>query len=197
MSVMIDKISNVLNPLYERDEKERASGHPDDMRMMALNRHSGQFVHMICRSAKAGRILEIGTSYGVSTIWLAWAASEFNGKITTIEIDPDRAKAAQENFRKAGLSQWINVIVGDGKHVVKTLRDPIDLAFIDTVKKDYAYYLKTIFPLLPKGAIVLADNAISHADQLQEYFATLEELGFKTMTLPIGAGIEFSVKFGS
>ena len=197
MSVIVEEINNILNRLYERDEKERTSGDKDDIRMMALNRQSGQFIHMICRSAKAGNILEIGTSYGVSTIWLAWAASAFNGKITTIEIDPDRAKAAQENFRKAGLSQWINVMVGDARHVVKDLKDPIDLVFIDTTKKDYPYYLKAIYPLLPKGAIVMADNATSHADQLQEYFATLKELGFKTMTIPIGAGVEFSVKFGN
>jgi len=194
MTEKTNNIKQVLDRLYERDDRERAAGLPNESRMLALHRDSGRFLHMICRASGARNILEIGTSQGVSTIWLAWAVSEINGKVTTIELDPDRAAQAKENFRQAGLDRWINITVGDARDVVKTLKVPIDLAFIDSVKADYVHYLNNIFPLLPVGGVVVADNAISHADELHDYFVALKKLRFATMTMPIGAGVEFSIK---
>jgi len=191
-----DNIRQVLDRLYERDERERIEGLPHELRMLALHRDSGRFLHLICRASGARNILEIGTSQGVSTIWLAWAVSEINGKVTTVELDPDRAAQAGQNFRQAGLDRWIIVTVGDARQVVKTLKDPIDLVFLDSVKADCPFFLETLFPLLPVGGVVVADNAISHADELQDYFAALKKLHFVTMTVPIGAGVEFSIKSG-
>jgi caffeoyl-CoA O-methyltransferase len=194
MDLFHQNIFKEFDRLYKIDEAERAGSVPQESRINAIHRDSGRFLYMISRASRAKRILEIGTSQGVSTMWFGWAALENQGKVITIEINPERAKAAQENFRRVGLSEVITVMVGDAKQIISTLTPPFDIILIDTTKADYCDYLRLVAPLLRVGGMVLADNAISHAGQLQEYFALLEKMKFQSIVIPTGAGLEFSIK---
>jgi caffeoyl-CoA O-methyltransferase len=194
MDLFHQNIFKEFDRLYKIDEAERAGSVPQESRINAIHRDSGRFLYMISRASRAKRILEIGTSQGVSTMWFGWAALENQGKVITIEINPERAKAAQENFHRVGLSEVITVMVGDAKQIISTLTPPFDIILIDTTKADYCDYLRLVAPLLRVGGMVLADNAISHAGQLQEYFALLEKMKFQSIVIPTGAGLEFSIK---
>ena len=92
MDTRITKIQTELERLYAIDTKQREDGLPKEQRLRAVHRDTGQFLYMFARACNAKKILEIGTSHGVSTLWLGWAALENGGTITTIEIDPVRAK---------------------------------------------------------------------------------------------------------
>ena len=194
MQIDNDKILLELNRLYKTDAAERQAGIPNEIRMRALNRQSAELLYMIVRTSKAKNILEIGTSHGVSTIWLAWAVSHNNGIVTTIEIDSETAEKARSNFRKTGLDHIIKIVVADAREHVKTLNGKFDLVFLDTTKTDYLHYLEHLSSQIPRGGIILVDNAISHADQVRDYIRRLPQLGFRTITIPTGAGMEFSVK---
>jgi predicted O-methyltransferase YrrM len=112
--------------------------------------------------AKGGykRILEIGTSTGHSTIWLAWAASKTGGKVTTIEIDERRFRTAQANFEKAGVAPYIDARLGDAHDLVQTLSGPFDFIFSDADKNWYLQYFRDLAPKLRVGGCFAAHNVL-------------------------------------
>jgi predicted O-methyltransferase YrrM len=114
-------------------------------------------------------VLEIGTSNGVSAIWMALGLKETGGKLTTLEIDPERAKLARENFRQAEVADRITLIEGDALQTLGTLAGTYDLVFIDAAKPQYKKYLEIIFPRIQKGGIIVAHNAVRQAASMQDY----------------------------
>jgi len=100
----------------------------------------GQVLHRLVLERRARRILEIGTSTGHSTVWLAWAAAKTGGKVTTLEIDPERHRTALENFQKAGVAAYVDARLGDAHELVKTLPGPWDFVFSDADKGWYLQY---------------------------------------------------------
>jgi len=120
--------------------------------------------------AKAERLVECGTALGYSGLWIARelkAAGE--GKLITIEIDPDRAKEAEANFRRAGLEQCVTVKVGDARKVVEQIEGPIDLLFVDCGYSTYYPILVKLEKKLSKGAVVVADNVGIGAGGMDDY----------------------------
>jgi predicted O-methyltransferase YrrM len=194
MITNIAKIQTELDRLYAIDAKEREDGLPREKRLRAVHRDTGQFLYMFARACNANKILEIGTSHGVSTMWLGWAALENGGTITTIEIDSARAKAAAENFQKTGLDHIIQLHTIDAIQYLESCTDPFDLVFLDGEKTEYAAYLRLITPILSERGVILADNAITHVDKLTDYFKLLKTMGYYTITLQNGRGLEFSIK---
>ena len=194
MDTRITKIQTELDRLYAIDAKQREDGLPKEQRLRAVHRDTGHFLYMFARSCNAKNILEIGTSHGLSTLWLGWAALENGGNVTTIEIDPDRAEAAKENFRKTDLDHIIQIHTIDAIQYLESCNDTFDLVFLDAEKCEYTAYLKPITPLLSERGVVLADNAITHADELTDYFKLLKNMGYQTITLQNGRGLEFSIK---
>ncbi|MDD5204548.1 MAG: class I SAM-dependent methyltransferase [Desulfobacterales bacterium] len=108
------------------------------------------------------RALEIGTSTGHSTIWMAWALSKTGGRLITIEIDEERYKAALENFRKAGVEGLIDARLADAHKLVKELTGPFDFVFSDADKEWYTRYFQEVDPKLVKGGCFTAHN-VNHA----------------------------------
>jgi predicted O-methyltransferase YrrM len=104
------------------------------------------------------RILEIGTSTGHSTIWLAWAASKTGGKVTTIEIDEDRRRQAVANLTEAGLNNYVDARLGDAHQLVKDLKGPFDFVFSDADKEWYRNYFVDVYPKLKDGGCFTAHN---------------------------------------
>lgn len=142
--------------------------------------------------------LEIGTSTGHSTIWIAWALSKNGGKVITVEIDESRHKEALANFRKAGLSQYIDARLGDAHVMVKELQGPFDFVFSDADKDWYINYFKDVSPKLKSGGCVAAHNVYSDGRGMsgtREYLKYVQGLkGFSTTVDNSGGGIAFSYK---
>jgi len=146
--------------------------------MFNISRACGEFLHQLIKQFKPQNILEVGTSNGYSTIWLASAAKKIGTKVKTIEIDAEKVKLAKQNFKKAGLDN-INIIHGNALKIIPTLEQEFDFVFIDAIKKDYLKYLKSI--KLAKGAIVAAHNVVSHKNQMKDFLEFVKS-NFKSRT---------------
>ena len=156
---------------------------------------TGKFLYNLILVSKAKNILEIGTSNGYSTIWLAEAAKQNRGKVTTIEISESKVKMAKENFERAKLNSIIKIIHGDALKEIPKLREKYDFMFIDAIKSDYIKYLKLNEKNLKKNAIVAADNAIIFKDKMSHYLNYLQNnKNYSSILVPIGTGVEFSIK---
>ena len=192
---MTPEAERTLARLYEADAAQRAAGLPSDQRTRNVERASGRFLYLLARAMRAQAILEIGSSNGVSTIWLASAVRESGGQVTGTELLTERAAEANANLREAGLADVARVLPGDARQTIQGLIGPFDLVFIDAEKDDYVDHLAAALPLLRAGGAIVADNVVSH--DLSAYQAALRaHPEVETVTLPVGRGLEFTVKRG-
>jgi caffeoyl-CoA O-methyltransferase len=130
----------------------------------------GQILYDLVVQNGFRNILEIGTSTGHSTIWLAWAASKTGGKVITIDIDRNRYEKALENFRKAGLDQYIDARLADAHELIKTLPGPFDFVFSDADKEWYPQYFKDLDPKIMVNGCFTAHNVLrSWVPQIGEF----------------------------
>ena len=183
---MNTSIQKLLNELENFGQKNRG--------YFNIPASTGKFFYNLVLISKAKNILEVGTSNGYSTIWLAEAAKQNKGKVTTIEISEFKVKMAKENFNRAKLSN-INIIQGDALKEIPKLKEKYDFMFIDAIKRDYIKYLKLNQKNLKKGSIIVADNAIMFKDKMQEYLNYVENnKNYSSVLVPIGTGVEFSIK---
>jgi predicted O-methyltransferase YrrM len=120
--------------------------------------HDGRLLRIMAQSMGAKQVVELGTSTGISGIWLGLALKDTGGKLTTYEIDAPRAAAARENFARAGLSDVITIVEGDAHETIKELTGTIDMVFLDADKEGYVDYLDKLLPMLRPGGLVLAHN---------------------------------------
>lgn len=114
----------------------------------------GRMLRLLAESSGAKTVVEVGTSSGISTIWLAMGLRKTGGKVITHEINPDTVKTAQENFKTAGVADMITIVEGDAHDKVLELKGPIDMVFIDADKDGYADYLKKLLPLVRSGGLI-------------------------------------------
>jgi predicted O-methyltransferase YrrM len=112
----------------------------------------------LAQSIGAKNVVELGTSTGISGIWIGMALKETGGKLTTYEIDTQRAATARENFNRAGLSDIITIVEGDAHEKLKSFHGSVDMVFLDADKEGYVDYLNTLIPKLRKGGLILAHN---------------------------------------
>lgn len=129
----------------------------------------GQVLYDLIISNNYQSALEIGTSTGHSTIWIAWALSKTGGKLTTIERDEGRQRQAIENIKAAGLTEVVTFVLGDAHKLVKTLERPFDFVFSDADKDWYTQYFKDIDPLLKTGGTFTAHNVLQPISGIREY----------------------------
>ncbi|MFD2202828.1 O-methyltransferase [Shivajiella indica] len=113
--------------------------------------------------------LEIGTSTGHSTIWIAWALSKTGGKLITMEIDDNRQKEAKANIVKLGLSEYVEFRLGDAHQMVKEVKGPFDFVFSDADKDWYVQYFKDIHPKLKRGGRFTAHNVLMSSSGIREF----------------------------
>jgi predicted O-methyltransferase YrrM len=157
-----------------------------------ITKDTGQFLSFLVKSSNSKNILEIGTSNGYSTIWLAKAIPE-DGLVTTIELNPQKIKEAESNFRSTGLSKRINQIHGNAETVLDELSGEFDLIFLDSERSIYFSIKERIVDLLKKGGIIVVDNAISHRKEVEDFIQYFESRSEYTCCLvPVGKG-EFLV----
>jgi predicted O-methyltransferase YrrM len=125
---------------------------------------NGRMLRLLAEAAGAKNAVEIGTSTGYSSLWLCLAMLKTGGKLTTFEIDAARAAQARIHFEQAGVAGTATVVVGDAHQKVGSLKEPIDVLFLDADKEGYRSYLRTLLPLLRPGGLVMADNVAMAED---------------------------------
>ena len=118
----------------------------------------GQMLRVLAESTNAKRVLEIGTSTGISGLWFLLALESTGGRLTTLEIDPRRAALARSHFKKAGVEGFVTLLEGDAHQNVTTVKGPLDVVFIDAEKDGYVDYLNKVLPLVRPGGLILAHN---------------------------------------
>ena len=194
---MIDDIAAaVLRRLEERDALERERGVSRHERLRQVTPEVGRFLHTLVLAVKPRSIVEIGTSGGYSTIWLATAARAIGASLVTVEIDPAKVRTAQESLRDAGLADGVSVVQGDAFAYLRQRREPIDFAFLDAEKEDYLAFYELLVPLLPPGGLLVADNLTSHADALAPFRErALSDARLSAVVVPIGRGELLAVQY--
>jgi predicted O-methyltransferase YrrM len=163
-------------------------------RYRILEPETAQLLAQLVRAANARRVLEIGTSIGYSTLWLADAAEATGGSVVSVEIDQARSAEARANLGRAGLKA--SLIVGDAGVFLRESGDRSwDLIFLDAERPAYAGYWPDVLRALAPGGLVAVDNVISHAEQVEELLALMAAEPAVTSTqVPIGAGLQLAVK---
>lgn len=182
-----------LDDQVESFLKERA-GQWKDLNIPAAD---GRLLHDLILENGYTKALEIGTSTGHSSIWIAWALSKTGGKLVTIEIDPSRHRQAKENFQKAGLSEYIDARLGDAHELVKELEGPFDFVFSDADKGWYKNYFMEIDPKLEVNGCFTAHNITGSRGYwgTGEFFDYVRNLpGYETSLNRSGAGVSISFK---
>lgn len=165
--------------------------------LIPLSPDTGTFAYLVARSIGARRIVEFGTSFGVSTLYFAAAVRDNGGGLVIgSEIEEEKVATARANLEEAGLGGYAEIRAGDAR---QTLRDPggaVDLVLLDGLKVLYLPMIETLTPHLRQGAVVLADNIRTFRRTLAPYVAHMRDLrnGFYSVTLPLGAGTEYSVR---
>jgi predicted O-methyltransferase YrrM len=201
---MDDKIKAVLDVYHKRMDEERSgratepeAGSPGDWRdrqLLAVGPETGQLLNIIARSLKAPHILELGTSYGYSGIWLADAARATGGRLTTMELQDYKSSYARDMAVKAGLADHVDFKVGDAVEMIKDLPSGLDFVLVDLWKDLYEPCLEAFYPKLNPGAIIVADNMLRPGGEAVKRYgqAVRAKPGITSILLPIGTGIEIS-----
>lgn len=174
-------------------------------KLVALDRPKAEFCYVVCRALRARRVVEAGTSFGVSTLFLAsalrdnWALREENTNTPVViatEYEPEKAKIARGHFAEAGLSHLVDLREGDLRETLTGLHGPIDFMLVDIWTPMARPALELVSPHLRTGAVVICDNTQQFSDAYRDYFAFVNDPrnGMRTMTLPFDGGLEFTVK---
>lgn len=167
----------------------------DDL-LLAVGPQTGRFLNDLIKAAGARTIVELGTSYGYSGVWLAEAARATGGKVISFDVAPAKQAAAREALVKAGLSDQVEHRTGDAVALLAELEGPIDFVLLDIWKDLYVPCLEQFFPKLAPGAIVVADNMLqpvqARADALAYRRAVRAKPGISSVLLPTGSGLEVS-----
>ncbi len=179
----------VLGRLERQDALERQQAAPRGQRLRQITPEVGRFLHTLVLATRPRAILEIGASGGYSTVWLATAARATGAAVVTVEIDPAKVRQATANLRDAGLDGAVTIIQGDAFDYLRRRHEPIDFVFLDAEKEDYIAFLELIVPLLPAGGLLVADNLISHAEELAKFRRRAEsDPRLSAVVVPIGRG---------
>jgi caffeoyl-CoA O-methyltransferase len=189
-----DRIRAVLERLQQEDADERERGLPAAERSRAIEPTTGQFLFALVAPQVDCEVLEIGASRGYSTLWLAAGVRSLGGRVLSLENDPAKAKAWRANIAEAGLDEWAELNEGDAKQTVPEIDDVFDVVFLDAEKEDYEQLFQAARPKLEPGALVVADNVLSHQDTLDMYVqARKSDTTVESVTVPLDRGLELTV----
>lgn len=171
----------------------------------------GNFLAFLVNMSQASRILEIGTAIGYSTLWLARGFEGRKGKITTIDLNVDRAKRAIGYFKRAGIEDQVEVLFGDARKIIPALKGDFDFVFVDAAKGEYQDYLNLVLPCIAPGGMLVVDNVLFRGwvvpgskfapkydrlvGHLREFLTNLtQNPDFQTSVLPLGDGVSVSIR---
>jgi predicted O-methyltransferase YrrM len=167
-----------------------------DAGQLAVSEEDGRMLRVMAVTSRAKRALEIGSASGYSAIWIGLGLRDTGGHLVTIEFDPVRAREAAANVRRAGLSDIVQVIEGDGFKEIPKLAGTFDFVFLDAWKKDYKRFLDLVLPRLDAGGLFLGHNVVNKGKDMPDFLAAIETNPalLTAIVTPSGEGISISVK---
>jgi predicted O-methyltransferase YrrM len=192
--VLDGRVRSVLERLELEDARERAAGVPPPERSRAVAPTTGKFLFALVAPQTDCEVLEIGGSHGYSTVWLAAGVRYLGGRVLSLERDPRRIAAWRENIADAGLEDWADLVEGDAFETLQRIDDVFDVVFIDAEKEDYERLFGLAREKVEPGALIVADNVLSHEETLGAYSrARQEDPTLESVTVPLDRGLELTV----
>ena len=188
-----DRVRAVLERLEVEDADERARGLPSSERSRQVAHTTGAFLFAIVAPQTDCEVLEIGGSRGYSTVWLAAGVRYLGGRVLSLENDPAKAEAWRWNVADAGLGLTAELTEGDAFETLRRIDDVFDVVFLDAEKEDYEALFELARPKLEPGALVIADNVLTHEETLGAYSrARQRDPTLESVTVPLDRGLELS-----
>ncbi len=203
MPPLVDPVIERVLVDFERraEEEQRRTIGPDtnlDELLLSVGREAGMLIYLLASGAQSRRILELGTSYGYSTVWLAAAARATGGKVVSLELRDFKIEHARQALTRAGLSTRVEFHAGDCLETLKTLPGPFEFVLLDVWKDLYLPCFELVHPKLAPGGMIVADNMLLPEvvrPQAEAYRARVRAAGdMDSVLVEVGNGIEISRK---
>jgi predicted O-methyltransferase YrrM len=185
-------VESVLRDLEDQGRENDAHETDRARKMLNLEREAAELLYVLVHTGRRRRVLEIGTSNGISTIWLAAAlrAVGADEPLVSVERDPIKSAQARANLECAGLADRVQLLVGDATDAVASLTGPFDCVFFDADRWSAPRQLHLLLPKLERDCLLLSDNALSHPEEIAGYLAAVDALpDFITTTFNVGKGL--------
>jgi predicted O-methyltransferase YrrM len=177
-----------MHELEQIDARDRGDGTPRLQRLRQIPPDTGRFLALLAASSPAGECIEIGTSAGYSSLWLALACELVGRKLRTFEVLPEKARMARETFRVAQVESIVELVEGDARQHLWQ-RGEVGFCFLDAEKEIYEECYDLVVPKLVPGGLLVADNAISHAEALKPALDRAQaDTRVDALVVPIGKG---------
>lgn len=193
---MEDHLRRFAARLYEQSRAHDQERSDRLERFRNVEPPTAELLGVLIRAVRARGILELGTSNGYSTIWLADAARVNGGRVVSVDLDASRTQLARENLRGVGLSEVVELRVGDaGDLLADSVDGEWEFIFLDAERPAYAGYVGDLVRVLAPGGVLAVDNVLSHEHELVEFTALIEAAEGLTQTVvPVGAGLRLAVR---
>ncbi|KPL00253.1 MAG: methyltransferase [candidate division Zixibacteria bacterium SM23_73_3] len=181
-------IEERMHYLESLDNQDRLDEKPLLQRLRQIPPDTGKFIALLAATAPQGTYLEIGTSAGYSTLWLALACKELGRNLVTFEVLEEKAHLAKETFKVAGVEEVIELVTGDAREYLHNYRN-VSFCFLDAEKEAYYDCYKKVVPNMVSGGLLVADNAMSHKNELKAMLErALSDQRMDALIVPIGRG---------
>jgi len=192
----MDPLNALLIELEQFGRANDGSTTERPRRMLNITRDTGELLAVLVRATMARRVLEIGTSNGYSTLWLASAARAIGGAVTTVELSDYKVGLATANFARSGVTRYISLVHDDASRVLERSTDgAFDLVFLDSERPEYPGWWPDLKRVLRPGGLLVVDNATSHRAEMAPFVALVSgDPGFVTSLVPVGNGEFLAVK---
>lgn len=193
---MDNRLEALLAELEQFGKDNDGSTAERPRKMLNITRDTGEFLVVLVRATLARRVLEIGTSNGYSTIWLAEAARSIGGSVTTVEKSPFKIDLSAANFARSGLAAYISQVHDDAGRVLERTTDgAFDMIFLDSERPEYPGWWPNLRRALRPGGLLVVDNATSHPVEIAPFIALVKaDAEFETSLVPVGNGEFLAVK---
>jgi predicted O-methyltransferase YrrM len=189
-------LKNLLAELEQLGKANDSSTSERARKMLNITRDTGEFLAVLIRATLARRVLEIGTSDGYSTLWLASAARAIGGSVTTVEFSDYKIGLASKNFDRSGLAAYISLVHDDaGRVLERSVDSAFDFLFLDSERPEYPGWWPNLRRVLRPGGLLVVDNASSHPEEMAPFVAIVKaDTSFTTSLVPVGNGEFLAVK---
>ena len=193
---MADMLEKLLVELEQFGMSNDGSTSERPRKMLNITRDTGEFLVVLVKAMRARRVLEIGTSNGYSTLWLASAARDIGGSVTTVEKDQYKIDLATANFARSGLARYISQLHEDAAQLLQRSADAaFDFIFLDSERPEYPGWWPNIRRVLRPGGLLVVDNATSHPREVAPFVALVKaDAEFATSLVPVGNGEFLAVR---
>ena len=192
---MDESLRKLLQELEEKGRENDARMSERPRMMLNLDPSSAQLLSILVRAGGVARAVEIGTSNGYSTIWIAWSIAPAGGRIVSVDRNPDKHVLARENLGRANLLDRVELRTGDAAEIVRQLSGPFDLVFLDADRRKFPEIVHILLPRLAPKVLLIADNVHSHPEEIAEYLKLVSNLpDFQHTTVPVGKGLSIAYR---